>query len=154
MITIGEAQGCSFNETGELYSSKCYKSKNTLNLNIIDAYIITQSFLQVLILQCHQQDALIYPANQGVPICDSTRASKDVGMLSILCSITGLIKMRSQLAAQFLPFSSAFSMYFKVSRQKVPYFNASRQNRVVFNCFALSGSLWLAVHLSLALSEQ
>ena len=45
-------------------------------------------------------------------------------------------KMRSQLAAQFMPFFSAQSAYFYISRQKVPYFNVLRQNRVVFNCFA------------------
>ena len=33
---------------------------------------------------------------------------------------SGLIKMQSQLAAQFMPFSSAHSAYFNVSRQKVP----------------------------------
>ena len=27
-------------------------------------------------------------------------------------------------------------MYFNILRQKVPYFNVSRQNRVLFNCFA------------------
>ena len=31
---------------------------------------------------------------------------------------------------------SAHSAYFNDSRRKVPYFNVSRQNRVVFNCFA------------------
>ena len=50
--------------------------------------------------------------------------------------MAGLIKMRSQLAAQFIPFSSAHSVYSNVLWQKVPYFNVSRQNRVVFNCFA------------------
>ena len=42
-------------------------------------------------------------------------------------------KMRSQLAAKFLPF---FQLIAYILRQKVPYFNVLRQNRVVFNCFA------------------
>ena len=42
-------------------------------------------------------------------------------------------KMRSQLAAQFMP---AHSAYFNISRQKLPYFNVLPQNRVVCNCFA------------------
>ena len=62
----------------------------------------------------------------------------------------GLNKIRSQLVAQFMQFSSAHSAYFNISRQKVPYFNVSRQNRVwlaVRLSLALSGSLWLSVAL-------
>ena len=77
---------------------------------------------------------------------------------------------RSVIYAIFSAHSAYFNVsrqkvpYFNVSRQKVPYFNVLRQNRVVFNCFAtkqcwgmlkmwgqpLSGSLWLALLLSLA----
>ena len=49
---------------------------------------------------------------------------------------TGLNKIRSQLVAQFMPFSSTHSAYFNVLRKEVPYFNVSQQNRVEFNCFA------------------
>ena len=55
--------------------------------------------------------------------------------LFVIISNWGQNKMRSQLIAQFTLFSSAHNA-FSVSRQKVPYFNVSRQNRVVFNCFA------------------
>ena len=64
-----------------------------------------------------------------------------------------------------MPFFLAHSAYFNVLQQKVPYFNVSRQNRVVFNRFTtkqcwgmlkmcvlppwlspvLSGSLWLSL---------
>ena len=54
--------------------------------------------------------------------------------------------MRSQLVAQFMPFSQLIAKgpYFNISRQQVPYFNVSRQNRVVFNSPALSVSLALS----------
>ena len=73
------------------------------------------------------------------------------------------------LAAIFL----AHSKYFNNFRQKIPYFDMSRQKRVLFNCFAtkqclgmlkmappgsnllsraFTGSLWLLLDLSLSLS--
>ena len=64
----------------------------------------------------------------------------------LICVYSEQHKMRSQLAAQFMPFFTAHSAYFYILRQKVPYFNVSRQkipylnvlrqNRVVSNCFA------------------
>ena len=74
--------------------------------------------------------------------------------------------MRSQLVAQFMPFSSTYRANFNVFRQKVPYLNVSRQNRVAFISQALSvslclskarypahsGSLWLSLAHSPALS--
>ena len=46
----------------------------------------------------------------------------------------------SALAAIFL----AHSAYFNNFRQKIPYFDASRQKRVLFNCFATKQCLGLA----------
>ena len=57
----------------------------------------------------------------------------------------GLIKMRSWLGTQFMAFFWLIARILTFRdkkyrmltfRQKVPYFNVSRQNRVVFNCFA------------------
>ena len=57
----------------------------------------------------------------------------------------GLIKMRSYLGTQFMTFFRLIARILTLRdkkyrmltfRQKVPYFNVSRQNRVVFNCFA------------------
>ena len=47
-----------------------------------------------------------------------------------------------------MQFSLAHSAESRSLRHKVPYFNVSRQNRVVFNRFALSGSLRLSLALS------
>ena len=61
-------------------------------------------------------------------------------------------KVWSQLSAHLQPFLSALSAYFSNIIQKIPYFDVSRQKRVLFNCFAtkqcsgmLNGSLWLSV---------
>ena len=50
--------------------------------------------------------------------------------------LQGWIKSARQLVAQFMPFYSAHSAYFNISRQKVPYFNVLQQNWVVLNYFA------------------
>ena len=71
------------------------------------------------------------------------------------------------------PFFSTLSAYFNNFRQKIPYFDVSRQMRVLFNCFAtkqclgmlkmapsgsnllsqaFTGSFWLLLDLSLSLS--
>ena len=46
------------------------------------------------------------------------------------------IKMQSQLIVQFLPFFSAHSAYFNISRQKIPYSKVLHQNSIVCDCFA------------------
>ena len=53
----------------------------------------------------------------------------------------------SALAAIF----SALSAYFNSFQQKIPFFDVSRQKRVLFS-LALTGSLWLLLALSLSLS--
>ena len=84
--------------------------------------------------------------------------------------------MWSRLSAHLQPFFLALSAYFNNFRQKIPYFDVSRQKRVLLNCFATkqclgmlkceaslffgsyllshayTGSLWLLVDLSLSLS--
>ena len=65
--------------------------------------------------------------------------------------------MRSQLGTYFVPFFRLIARILTFRDKKVPYFNVSRQNRVILHgalwlSLAHSGSLWLAVRLSLALS--
>ena len=45
-------------------------------------------------------------------------------------------KVWSRLSSHLQPFFLAHSAYFNNFRQKIPYFDASRQKRVLFNCFA------------------
>ena len=45
-------------------------------------------------------------------------------------------KVWSRLSVHLQPFFSAHSAYFNNNWQKIPYFDASRQKRVLFNCFA------------------
>ena len=72
--------------------------------------------------------------------------------------------MWSGLSAHLQPFFSTHYAYLNNFRQKIPYFDAAPQRRVLFNCFAtkqclgmqkmaLSGSLWLPLWLSLALTD-
>ena len=45
-------------------------------------------------------------------------------------------KVWSRLSAHLQPFFLAHSAYFNNFRQKIPYFDASQQKRVLFNCYA------------------
>ena len=77
-------------------------------------------------------------------------------------------KVWIRLSAHLQPFFLAHRAYFNNFRQKIPYFDVSRQKRVLFNCFAtkqclgmlkceaslffaLSESYWISPCLSLAL---
>ena len=63
-----------------------------------------------------------------------------IAMLScqgiVLCIATEWEKVWSRLSAHLQPFFSALSAYFNNFRQKILYFDVSRQKRVLFNCFA------------------
>ena len=54
----------------------------------------------------------------------------------LVCVFPEWEKVWSRLSAHLQPFFSPLSAYFNNFRQKIPYFDVSRQKRVLFNCFA------------------
>ena len=50
--------------------------------------------------------------------------------------VTEWDKVWSRLSSHLQPFFLAHSAYFNNFRQNIPYFDVSRQKRVLFNCFA------------------